>query len=192
MNVLLRAQQGAVDTNDHRNVRCDTSGRLLTSVGASGVISQGNTIDTSAAAYSVGDIIGAGASLVTLISPDGAAGSNAVYEVATLAMVDVWNLKPDLEVLFFSGDPSAITAQVDNTAFSWGGGLPSVYCGKVSIVGADWSTVGTDAVMAVSNMGLLVKASLVGAFHAVVIAKSGAAYGVATAALYLNVGVKRL
>lgn len=182
MNSAILAQQSTT-AGDVRLVRCDANGSLLTIPGSgSGYMSLGNTLNTSAAAYTALDQLGA---TVVFANP---AGADAVSELQSLSLVDLFAIGPAVDVLFFAGDPG----QTDNNPFAWTGAISSVFCGKVSLVASDWVAHNGAKVATVNNMGLLVQANLVGSFYVAVVAQQAAAYGAHLNAIYVQLGLKRL
>lgn len=191
MGATQFGMQGVNASAKLRRVRTDDNGILLTSAQGAGFIVQNNLVATSAGAYSQGDVIGV--TTVIPLTPEAAGvGANALYMIDSVAIVDIYNQKADLDLFFFSGDPSTLGVQLDNAAFDWSGSVGAGFCGRVSFTAADWTSVTGEAVACLNNLGLVVAASLVGTVYAVVIAQSTPTYGAHSPTLRVTVAMRRV
>lgn len=131
--------------------------KLLASMTAGGAKTGGNTVvvtptlTVSTAIYAAGDSIGG------LIELEGAMRTTGGTGVLSgLVLVDVDNVKPELEILLFDQEPTAATIE-DQAAV----GLATDHVkivGRVAVTSDDWVTVAGAGVCELANLNRVVRA----------------------------------
>lgn len=149
--------------------------------GNTAIISPSLTI--TAGAYSANDVVGGEITLTNAARVSG--GSGVITDIVVL---DDDNEKAALTIVLYDSDPAANTA--DNGAFAWGSGDLARCIGKVNVAGADYETMGGNAVAHKTGLGIGFKASGSANLYMYLIATGTPTYA-ATSDLQVKVKVLR-
>lgn len=124
------------------------TGPIVQATSSSKLISPTITVDT--AAYTIGDCIGGKLTLTDAVRVSGGSGV-----LQTITIVDSSNIKPALEIIIFSANPTAATL-TDGSAIAFSTDVSKVIQ-RIPVYTSDYTTVGSVAIATITP-GMIVQA----------------------------------